>query len=78
MTEIVIQHSGSIPNVDAMEACIEFAHQNYRQRLGVGYGPARSITTRRGFNLEVVEEDHPNKEDSACSVIFKVKEQGGG
>jgi len=73
MPEIVIRSDGSVPNVDAMEACMEFAYQNYRQRLGAGYKPKRCITTKRGFKVEVVEEDHPNKETSVCSVIFNVK-----
>ena len=73
MTEIVIQHDGSVPNVDAMEACVEFVCQNYRQRRGVGYKDTRAITTKRGFKVEVTEAEHPEIEGSACSVIFKVK-----
>ena len=74
MTEIVINHSGSIPNVDAMEACIKFAYENYARRNIDGYVPTREVTTDRGFKVEVTEHEHPDKENSRCSVIFNVKE----
>ena len=72
MTQIVIEHSGSIPNVDAMEACVEFVYQNYRRRRSDGYKKTRTITTKRDFKVEVTEAEHPDNVDSPCSVIFKV------
>lgn len=72
MTQLIIEHSGSIPNADAMEACIEFAVQNYINRRGEGYKKSRTITTKRGFKVEVTEERHPDNEKSPCSNIFIV------
>lgn len=73
MTEIVIKHNGSVPNVDAMEAAIEFAYQNYNSRKGEGYKSTRTVVTNRGFKLEVTESDHLNKDESRCSTIFTVR-----
>lgn len=78
MVEIVIKHDGSVPNVDAMEACIEFAFTNYQRYEGYagGYKETRSIKTKRGFTLEVTEKKHPKEKKSLCSVIFEVNNLG--
>ena len=73
MTEIVIQHCGSIPNVDAREACISFAFRNYTQRKRGGYRDTMEITTKRGLKVEVKEQKHDNQDSSPCSVVFHVK-----
>jgi hypothetical protein len=73
MTEIVIKHEGSVPNVDAMEACIKFVYQNYTRRRTEGYKDTRTITTKRGYKVDVTEVNHPDKEKSVCSVIFEIK-----
>jgi hypothetical protein len=72
MTQLIIEHSGSIPNIDAMEACIEFALKNYKNRKSEGYKKSRTITTKRGFKVDVTEEKHPDNDNSPCSNIFIV------
>jgi hypothetical protein len=56
-----------------MEACIDFAYQNYAKRRSQGYQKTRELTTKRGFNVEVTEIAHDDRDKSPCSTIFKVK-----
>ena len=69
MTQIVINHNGSIPNVDAMEACIAFAFENYCTRE---YKDSRDIRTKRGFNLRVTERPDKTSSPHSCSTVLKL------
>jgi len=72
VTQLIIEHDGSIPNIDAMEACAEFAITNYTSRKSEGYKNKRKVTTKRGYKVEVEEKEHPNNKESPCSNIFIV------
>jgi len=73
MTQIIINTNGRTPNIDAMEACIEFITTNYLNRNVDGYKSKRIITTKkRNFTVEVEESPHTDKK-SPCSVVFNIK-----
>ena len=68
MTQIIINHCGSIANVDAMEACILAAKKCYIDRT-----PMKTVTvkTSRNFTITVEQVEHENRL-SYCSIVFNL------
>lgn len=72
MVQIVINHCGRVPNVDAVDACFKFMHENFIKRMSIPISETMELTTDRGYFVRITESVHPDGSDSPCSVLFDI------
>jgi len=69
MTQLVINHSDKISNIDAVLVVSEFIRDISN---GVCLSNSREAFTRSGVLVLVKELPHENKDKSPCSSVFEV------
>jgi hypothetical protein len=69
MSQLVINHSDEISNIDAVLVVSEFIRDIYS---GVCLSNSREAFTRSGVLVLVKKIPHENKDKSPCSSIFDI------
>lgn len=70
MTQLTINHDGTVTNMDAMKACIKFMRLNKRDVTSGKHKDTRIIRVNSELRLKVKEI--PNTKVSLFSTIFNV------